>query len=169
VREQSGTVTLRTQACPGSRRAGCMAQGRTTAIGDWNDGLGSLAFKYLHWRTIDLSARTKPTIGQAALNALGEAPGVTVAADTALTAARRALSLLSWPYSGGRYSANWPTTSPVATSIGSDACRRLAEARSLRPRWVNERDLGPREVSYDRDTTSTRIDGWISCVNRAVL
>ena len=30
-----------------------------------------------------------------ALNALGEAPGVTVAADTALTAARRALSLLS--------------------------------------------------------------------------
>src|SRR5260370_9579924 len=32
---------------------------------------------------------------KAALNALGEAPGVTVAADTALTAARRALSLLS--------------------------------------------------------------------------
>ena len=32
---------------------------------------------------------------KAALNALGEAPGVTVAADTALTAARRALSLIS--------------------------------------------------------------------------
>jgi hypothetical protein len=32
---------------------------------------------------------------KAALNALGEAPGVTVAADTALRAARRALSLLS--------------------------------------------------------------------------
>ena len=32
---------------------------------------------------------------KAALNALGEAPGVTVAADTALAAARKALSLLS--------------------------------------------------------------------------
>jgi hypothetical protein len=32
---------------------------------------------------------------KAALNALGEAPGVTVAGDTALAAARRALSLLS--------------------------------------------------------------------------
>jgi hypothetical protein len=32
---------------------------------------------------------------KAALNALGEARGVTVAADTALTAARRALSLIS--------------------------------------------------------------------------
>jgi hypothetical protein len=32
---------------------------------------------------------------KAALSALGEAPGVTVAADTALTAARKALSLLS--------------------------------------------------------------------------
>jgi len=32
---------------------------------------------------------------KAALNALGEAPGVTVAADTALTAARKALSLIS--------------------------------------------------------------------------
>jgi hypothetical protein len=32
---------------------------------------------------------------KAALNALGEAPGLTVAADTALRAARRALSLLS--------------------------------------------------------------------------
>ena len=32
---------------------------------------------------------------KAALNALGEARGVTVAADTALTAARKALSLLS--------------------------------------------------------------------------
>jgi len=32
---------------------------------------------------------------KAALNALGEAPGITVAADTALTAARRALSLIS--------------------------------------------------------------------------
>jgi hypothetical protein len=32
---------------------------------------------------------------KAALNALGEAPGITVAADTALAAARKALSLLS--------------------------------------------------------------------------
>jgi hypothetical protein len=32
---------------------------------------------------------------KAALNALGEAPGVTAAADTALAAARKALSLLS--------------------------------------------------------------------------
>jgi hypothetical protein len=32
---------------------------------------------------------------KAALNALGQAPGVTVAADTALAAARKALSLLS--------------------------------------------------------------------------
>jgi hypothetical protein len=32
---------------------------------------------------------------KAALDALGEAPGATVVADTALTAARRALSLLS--------------------------------------------------------------------------
>src|SRR5947207_2606014 len=32
---------------------------------------------------------------KAALNVLGEAPGVTVAADTALAAARKALSLLS--------------------------------------------------------------------------
>ena len=33
---------------------------------------------------------------KAALNALGEAPGVTVAADTALAAARKALSLIRW-------------------------------------------------------------------------
>jgi len=40
---------------------------------------------------------------KAALNALGEAPGITVAADTALAAARKALSLLYLgPYSGGR-------------------------------------------------------------------
>jgi hypothetical protein len=32
---------------------------------------------------------------KAALNALGDAPGITVAADTALAAARKALSLLS--------------------------------------------------------------------------
>jgi hypothetical protein len=50
------------------------------------------------WRMADnrpLSDNEADDRLKAALNALGEARGVTVAADTALTAARKALSLLS--------------------------------------------------------------------------
>ena len=50
------------------------------------------------WRMTDnrpLSENEADDRLKAALNALGEAPGVTVAADTALAAARKALSLLS--------------------------------------------------------------------------
>jgi hypothetical protein len=50
------------------------------------------------WRIADnrpLSDNEADDRLKAALNALGEAPGVTVAADTALAAARKALSLLS--------------------------------------------------------------------------
>jgi hypothetical protein len=43
---------------------------------------------------------------KAALNVLGEAPGITVAADTALAAARRAL----WLISLGLIAAESPTT-----------------------------------------------------------
>jgi hypothetical protein len=49
VREQSGTVPPPDPGVPRDPRpAGCMAQGRTTGIGDWNGRMGSLAFKYLH-------------------------------------------------------------------------------------------------------------------------
>ena len=50
------------------------------------------------WRMTDnrpLSENEADDRLKAALNALGEARGVTVVADTALTAARKALSLLS--------------------------------------------------------------------------
>ena len=50
------------------------------------------------WRMADnrpLSDNEADDRLKAALNALGEAPGVTVAGDTALAAARKALSLLS--------------------------------------------------------------------------
>jgi len=52
----------------------------------------------MDWRMADnrpLSDNEADDRLKAALNALGEAPGVTVAADTALAAARKALSLLS--------------------------------------------------------------------------
>ena len=52
----------------------------------------------MDWRMADnrpLSDNEADDRLKAALNALGEAPGVTVAADTALAAARKALSLIS--------------------------------------------------------------------------
>ena len=46
---------------PGSP-AGCMAQGGTSDIGDWNVTERFSGIQILAWRTIGLSARTKPTI-----------------------------------------------------------------------------------------------------------
>jgi hypothetical protein len=66
---------------------------------------------------------------KAALNALGEAPGITAAADTALAAARKALSLLSLGLiaAGVRDELEAGPTDRVATN------RRTRPVGSLRP------------------------------------
>jgi len=58
VREQSGSVPPPDPGVPGipPRRL-------PTGIGDWNGTDGFSGIQTLAWRTIDLSARTKPTIG----------------------------------------------------------------------------------------------------------
>ena len=61
---------------------------------------------YGHGHRVALLLENRPEFfsHSLALNALGEARGVTVPADTALTAARKALSLLSLGLAAGRFS-----------------------------------------------------------------
>jgi hypothetical protein len=96
--ESLGELRFRAQSMMKSCAARLNSSSRSSWVARTGLGIGPNGPDGWVWRMADtrpLSDNEADDRLKAALNALGEARGATVAADTALTAARKALSLLS--------------------------------------------------------------------------